>query len=339
MNLKDKNDHVEEQETVDESTAAASLKPGTSKSELLSQMMKLVSGMKKEDLSAFLTKTINQVGKEDDSVPDTSGKNQASISMNASGAPKPEVSAVREDMEDIFSDQDDLSEEFKSKAATLFEAAVANHVSLEVARIEEEFEAKVEEQVSESVEELHSQVESYIDYVADKWVEENKVALESNYRSEMTENFINGLKKLFEENYVEVPEEKVDLIGEMEERVRQLEESLEETEAENIRLSQQLHESQLTEAFDDITEDLVDTQVEKFRALAESLSYDNVEEYRAKLEIIKEEYFSESSEGNSDTGLINEDASIGSNEEAESEFVVPEEMKSYIQAITQSIKK
>lgn len=333
-----------EQEVAESTSAAASLKPGVSKSELLSQMMKVIGGMKKEDLSAFLTKTLAQVGKEDDTVPNTSAKHQSSVAMKPGSVPSPDsagpYAAVKEDVAEMFGDQEDLSEEFKTRASALFEAAVGNRVSIEVARLEEEFEEKVEAQVTESVEEMHSQVESYIDYVAEKWIEENRVAIESNYRSEITENFITGLKKLFEENYVEVPEEKVDLIGEMETRISELEESLETIEADNVRLSKELHENALTRVFDEITEDLVDTQIEKFRSLAESLSYDNTEEYRTKLEVIKEEYFSDStSDSKGSTGLIDEDFSVGSNEEQPNTVFIPEEMQSYVSAISKTIKK
>lgn len=330
-----------EVDQVEESVAANTLKPGASKSELLSQMLRVVGGMKKDDLSAFLKKTLDQVGKEDDSVPDTSGRNAASIAMKATSKPNPTAAAVKEDVEGLFSEQEDLSEEFKKKASTLFEAAVANRVSIESARLEEEFETKLEEQVSESIDELHTQVESYIDYVAEKWVEENRVAIETGYRTEMTENFIRGLKGLFEENYVDVPEEKVDLVGQMESRISELEESLEESSAENIRLSKEIHLKEQCEITDSLAEDLTDTQKEKFFSLAENLSFEDLDEYKEKLGVIKEEYFSETSSGESySTGLINEDYSIGSNDEDESETVViPEEMKNYVSAISRTIKK
>lgn len=340
------NIHVDEQEAIAEaSDAQATLKPNgkASKSELLANMLRVVGGMKKDDLSAFLDKALAQVGKEDETVPDMHKTNQASISTKTPPAPKPEAAppyaAVKEDMEELLADSDDLSEEFKDRATTLFEAAVNNRVSLEVARIEEEFEAKVEEKVFESVEQLNEQVSQYIDYVADKWLEENAVALETNYRSEVTESFIEGLKKLFQESYVEVPEDKVDLLGEMQAKVAQLEESLESVEAENVRLSKVIKEDNIQDTFDAVAEGLADTQIEKFRSLVEGIAFEDANEYQRKLEIIKEQYFNESSEQSASTGLINEEESVGSNDEPEQAEYVPEEMRHYVQAISKTIKR
>ncbi|NBS31174.1 MAG: DUF4255 domain-containing protein, partial [Actinobacteria bacterium] len=186
---------------------------------LLGDLMRTAGAMKKDDLSIFLQKVLDQVGKEDETVDDTSAQNAASIAMKPTGAPKPgsEASyAMKEDVAELFAGQEDLSEDFTERATTLFEAAVNNRVDLEVARIEEEYESKLEEQVSKSIDELHEQVNTYMDYVVEKWMEENAVALENNYRVEATDQFIEGLKGLFAENYVEVPAEKIDMIGDLE---------------------------------------------------------------------------------------------------------------------------
>lgn len=330
---------VENEVSLEEAEAAATLKPSnTTKSALLSKMMGYFAGMKKEDLSAFLDKTLAQVGKEDETVPDTSGKNAASVDMKATSVPSPTAAAVKEDVAELFAGQEDLTEEFMDKASTLFEAAVSNRVSLEVARLEEEMETKLEEQVTESIDELHNQVSTYMDYVVEKWMEQNEVAIENNFRVEATENFIEGLKGLFTENYVEVPEEKADLLGDLYAKIESLEESLESVEAENIRLSSVINEARVEAAFDEITEGLVDTQIEKLRSLSEGMEYDSVEEYEHKLQIIKDQYFNESKEKVS-TGLITEEESIGSNDEPENSVVIPDEMKSYFNAISKTVKK
>lgn len=335
----------------EESSAASTMKPNgkASKSELLASMMRVVGAMKKDDLSAFLDKTLEQVGKEDDSVPDTSAKNQASVAANADSKPAPEgvkpygevsVKAMKEDMKDIFADQEDLSEDFKSRAFTLFEAAVANRVAIEAARLEEQVEQQVEEQVMSMVDDLNEKVETYIDYVADKWIEENKLAIETDYRSEVTENFIQGLKNLFEESYIEVPEEKRDLVDELQERCEKLEESLESIESENVRLNSLIGEARVEAAFDDVAEGLADTQVEKFRTLAEGMTFEGIEDYREKLEIVKHQYFNESkSEKQSSTGLIDEETNVGSNDDLSEETRIPAEMKHYFQAISKTVKK
>lgn len=350
MSEKDIQETVEQIDEM-ESSSAATLKPNgkASKTELLATMMRVVGGMKKDDLSAFLDKTLEQVGKEDETVDDTSAKNQASIAAKPAGKPEPEaakpygevsVKAMKEDMNEIFADQEDLSEDFKTRASTLFEAAVANRVAIEVARLEEQVEQQVEEQVMSMVDDLNEKVETYIDYVAEKWMEENKLAIETDYRSEVTESFIQGLKQLFEESYIEVPAEKRDLVGELQERCEKLEESLESIESENVRLNSLINEARIEAAFDDVAEGLADTQVEKLRTLAEGMVFESIEDYREKLEIVKHQYFSESKgEKQSSTGLIDEETNVGSNDDLSEEAVIPAEMKHYFQAISKTVKR
>ena len=332
-------DVVEQEESLDEASAGqATLNVSATKTQMLGDLMSKVAGMTKQDLSSFLDKTLAQVGKEADSVPDTSSKNSSSVSNSGAGVPSPRVAvpakAMKEDLEDLFGDQEDLSEDFRTRATTIFEAAVNNRVQLEVVRIEEENEVKLEEQVTESIEELHGQVEKYMDYVVEKWMEENSIALENNFRVQATESFIDGLKNLFAENYVEVPEEKIDLVAELEERLGELEESLEVAEAKNVELTKVISEATADATFEAVSEGLVDTQVEKLRALAEGVEYSTPEEYAEKLKIIKEQYFTESKKENEgSTGLINEEVSVGSNDDVEDEAVVHPDMRPYMESI------
>ena len=343
MSEEQKVESVEDTDVVAESTAQASLKPSarSSKSEMLSAMMRVVGGMKKDDLSAFLTKTLDQVGKEDDSVPANAGKNQASISQSGSSAPSPSTggATVKEDIAELFSDQEDLSEDFKVRASTLFEAAVNNRVVVETARIEEEYEEKLEEAVTSSIDELHSQVNQYMDYVVEKWMEENSIGIENNYRVEATENFIENLKNLFAEHYVDVPQEKLDVLAELEEQVEKLTVALEESESEKVQLEKDISEAIKAATFETVTEGLTDTQVEKLRALAENVEFSSQEEYGKKLSMIREQYFAESKTEVQSSGLITEEDTIGSNDEPESEFQVPEDMKSYFNAISNTVRK
>lgn len=337
---------VEQEESLEEASAAqASLKPSATKTQMLGDLMSKVAGMTKQDLSAFLDKTLAQVGKEADSVPDTSGKNASSVSNSGAGVPSPRVAvpakAMKEDLEDLFGDQEDLSEDFRLRATTIFEAAVNNRVQLELVRVEEEAEEKIEAGISESVSELHEQVEKYMDYVVEKWMEENAVALENNFRVQATESFIDGLKNLFQESYIEVPEEKIDLVDELQSYVAELEESLEVIEASNVELTKVISEATVEAAFEDVSEGLVATQVEKLRTLAEGVEYANADEYAEKLKIIKEQYFTESKKENEGfTGLINEEVSVGSNDEvAENEQRVHPDMAPYFDALSRTARK
>lgn len=338
-------DVVEQENSLDEaSAAAATLNVSSSKSQMLSDLMSKVAGMSKQDLSAFLDKTLAQVGKEADSMPDASAKNKASVSNSGAGVPSPRVAttkAMKEDVAEMFAGQDDLSEEFKEQASTIFEAAVNNRVAIVESELQEQYEQKLEESVTESIDELHEQVNQYMDYVVEKWMEENQVAIENNFRVEATETFIDGLKNLFAENYVDVPEEKVDLVDELAEMVASLEESLESVQAENLKLNNIINEAYVEAVFEEISEDMVDTNAEKLRSLAEGIEYANAQEYAEKLKIIKEQYFTESKkENDGSTGLINEEVSVGSNDDVESDDKpVSEEMKHYFQAISSSVRK
>lgn len=337
-------DVVQEESLEEASAAAATLSPSASKSQMLSQLMSKVAGMTKQDLSAFLDKTLAQVGKEADSVADTSGKNKASVSNSGAGTPSPRVAvpakAMKEDLANLFGEQEDLSEDFRDKATTIFEAAVNNRVQLELAEMQEQFEAKLEEEVTSAVDEMHEQVEKYMDYVVESWLEDNQVALENNFRVQTTESFIEGLKNLFAESYIEVPEEKINLVDELAEQVLQLEEALESVQAENIELNRVISEATIDATFDDIAEGLVSTQVEKLRALAEGVEYNSAEEYAEKLKIIKEQYFTESKKDTDGfTGLINEEVSVGSNDDAQEQAQVHPDMKPYFDALSRTIRK
>jgi hypothetical protein len=257
--------------------------------------------------------------------------------MNKVSVPSPTSGAVKEDVAELFAGEE-LSEEFVTKASTLFEAAVNNRVDLVSVELEEQYEQKLNEQVTASIEELHEQVNQYMDYVVEKWMEENSVALVNNYRAEATDNFIDGLKSLFAEHYVEVPEEKVDLIADLEEQVAKLEESVESAHAENVKLTNEINQSKMDAAFESVSEGLVATQVEKLRSLSESIEYASLEDYQSKLAIVKNQYFSEETESKS-TGMIVEEDTIGQNDLVESENVVPVEMRNYVQAISKTVKR
>lgn len=330
---------VEAVEVEEETSAQASVKmPGkSSKSQMLGDLMKHVAGMTKQDLSSFLDKTLAQVGNEN--APDTSAKNQASIKQGGAGTPSPSAKAMKEDIDSMFEGDEAFSEEFKTSASTIFEAAVNNRVMLIQADLEEQFEEKLEEQVNQSIDELQEQVNTYMDYVVEKWMEQNEVALENNFRVEATEKFIDGLKGLFAESYVEVPEEKVDMVADLEAQIKGLEEQVEEATRQNVQLSAELSSASMKEAFDSVSEGMVDTAAEKLRSLAEGVEFTSAAEYAEKLAIIKKQYFAESVEESVETGLINEEDSVALNEEQDEAPKVPVEMRSYTDAISRTIKR
>jgi hypothetical protein len=200
------------------------------------------------------------------------------------------VKGVKEDI-DALMNGEDLSEDFRAKAETIFEAAVMTRVNEEVARIEEEFEAKLAEQVEQNTQGIVEQVDGYLGYIAEQWIAQNEIALERGMKSEIMESFILGMKDLFEEHYVEIPEERYDVLGEMENKVAELEAKLNEQVETNVGLTKSLAEAKQAELVKSISEGLTDTESEKFLGLVEELSFEDAASFEQKLKTIRENYF------------------------------------------------
>jgi hypothetical protein len=198
---------------------------------------------------------------------------------------------MKEDVDALFADDSTISEEFKSKVSTIFEARVADRVT----QIQEETEAKYAEMLSEAVEEIKSdlttKVDDYLNYVVEQWLADNEIAIESGLRAELTEEFIAGLRNLFAEHYIDVPAEKVDLVDELAGKVEELESKLNEEIERGISYAKALVESRKSEITREVTEGLTTTQAEKVKTLAESVEFSTEEEYKEKLETIRENYF------------------------------------------------
>lgn len=198
---------------------------------------------------------------------------------------------MKEDVASLFADDSSISEDFKVKAATIFEARVFDRV----AQIQEQMEAEYAGMLAEALEEIKSEltekVDDYLNYVVEQWMEENEIAIESGLRSEITEDFIAGLRNLFAENYINVPEDKVELVDELASKVEELEVKLNEEIEANIQYKKQLTEAIKVQLVNEVCEGLTATQVEKIRALAESVEFSTEEEFVEKLETIRENYF------------------------------------------------
>ena len=200
--------------------------------------------------------------------------------------------SVEEDVNALLAGEE-LSEEFQEKARTIFETAI----NAKVASIREELEAKYEEKFVEEVasakESLAERVDSYLEYVADEWMSENQLAVEAGLKADMTESFLTGMKSLFEEHYVTIPEEKYDVFESMVEKLDDMETKLNEQIEKNITLNARLSESAAEGILNDVSEGLAQTQKEKLASLAESVEFESEEQYRGKLETLKESYFTQ----------------------------------------------
>ena len=186
---------------------------------------------------------------------------------------------------------EDLSEEFKEKAKTIFEAAINAKVAAVKEEIQAEFDAKLAEEVETAKASLAERVDSYLEYVADEWFAENQLAVEAGLKTEMTESFLEGMKSLFEEHYVSIPEEKYDVLQSMVEKLDDMETKLNEQIEKNINLNSRLGESVANGILESVSEGLASTQKEKLASLAEGVEFESDEEYREKLETLKESYF------------------------------------------------
>ena len=197
---------------------------------------------------------------------------------------------IEEDVNALLGGED-LSEDFKAKAKTIFEAAI----NAKVAGIKEELEAQYAEKLSEEIEEakvaLGERVDSYLEYVADEWFTENALVIEHALKTEMTESFLTGMKSLFEEHYVSIPEEKYDVLESMVEKLDDMETKLNEQIEKNVSLNKRLAESVADGIVDQVSEGLAQTQKEKLASLAESVEFESETQYREKLETLKESYF------------------------------------------------
>jgi hypothetical protein len=198
---------------------------------------------------------------------------------------------MKEDIDSLFSDDSTISEEFKEKAATIFEARVFDRVT----QIEEEIETKYASMLEEAVDQIKSdlttKVDDYLNYVVEQWLADNEIAIESGLRAELTEEFIAGLRNLFAEHYIDVPTEKVDLVDELATKVEELESKLNEEIERGISYAKALVESRKNEVTREVCEGLTTTQAEKIKSLAEGVEFSTEEEYQEKLETIRENYF------------------------------------------------
>ena len=198
---------------------------------------------------------------------------------------------IEEDVNALLGGEE-LSEDFKEKAKTIFEAAINTKVAEIKEALEAQYEEKLADRLVEATEELKERVDSYLEYVADEWVNENELAIEQGLKTEMTESFLSGMKGLFEEHYVTIPEDKYDVLESMVEKLDDMETKLNEQIEKNIGLNKRLAESSADSILTQVSEGLAQTQKEKLASLSESVEFESEEEYREKLETLKESYFS-----------------------------------------------
>ena len=223
---------------------------------------------------------------------------------------------------------EDLSEEFKAKAATIFEASIKAKLVEEIENLESEYETKVNEKVEETKSEIVEKVDAYLNYVVEEWMKENELAIEKGLRAEITEDFIGGLKSLFESHYINVPQEKYDVIEAQTAEIEKLKEEVNSTIEKNVELNQAIGQHVRTDIINDVTSDLAETETEKLKGLAEGIEYKDAESFRASVETLKNSYYPKAKASDTESNEVAENNAGSMNES----------MAAYTAAISKSKK-
>ena len=295
----------------------------------------------KEDKEKEISKVTESEDKKEDEKKDEVKKEDMKHGYDKDGkslAPKTETAKDKvKDMdmkEDVaaLTDGEDLSEEFKAKAATIFEASVKAKLVEEIEKLEGEYETKVNEKVSEVKEEIVDKVDAYLNYVVEEWMKENELAIEKGLRNEITEDFIGGLKSLFESHYINVPQEKYDVIESQAAEIEKLKEEVNQSMEKNIKLNQKIAESTREEIINDVSSDLAATEADKLKGLAESIEYKDAESFRKSVETLKNSYYPKAKASDTESNEVAE-------QNAGSPSVnLTESMAAYTAAISKSKK-
>ena len=252
------------------------------------EMMKKMEGMKAVDLKA----AYEMMMKPEDMEMDEEALSELKKLEDAKAEIEEKIKSinVKEDV-DALVEGEDLSEEFKDKAATIFEAAVKSKTREEITRIHEGMTSEFEVKLEESVEALTEKVDTYLNYVVEEWTKENELAIERGLKGEIAEDFISGLKQLFEDHYIDVPDEKYDVLEAQSEKIAELEEKVNSVMEQNISLTTVKSGLVREQVVSEACEDLTDTEIEKFKSLTEDVDFADEESFKAKLDTLKESYF------------------------------------------------
>lgn len=282
------------------------------KAGMISAMYSQMNGMKKADLQAAYKKVMG----EDVEVEESEVVAETTIDTTA-------------ELDALVESEATLSDEFKAKTAVIFEAAVKSKLSEEVDRIEAQYEQNLSEEVASIKSDLVEKVDSYLNYVVETWMEENKVAVQNGLRTEIAETFMNKMKDLFVESYIEVPDSKVDLVDELAGQVEELEESLNKQTGDTIKLAEELETYKRDAIIAEAARGMAETQVEKLRGLVENVDFEDAESFASKVATIKESFFK------AERTEVAEEVTA---EEADTTVEVSSVMEQYIQSIRKTAK-
>ena len=324
--MEDQVDQVEE--TVEESEEVIQEMPKL-KSDMLDGLVAHMKGLKKEELAALYSSTLMTEEDEEEEEEEDEEEGEEQEAMHHKKMKKESIDQVVDslDVSDDVSalvEGEELSEEFKTKAATIFESAVKSKVRAELEKIQEENDKVIEEMAESTINDMTEKVDDYLNYVVEQWMEENQLAIERGLKGEIAEDFISGLKNLFEDHYIDVPDEKYDILEANLTRIEELEEKLNKQMDENIQLRKAKGELVKESLIADVANGMTDTETEKFQSLVEDVEFSDEESYTEKLQTIKESYFGTQE-------VLTEDASETTSTEPVQE--VSKSMEKYLKAI------
>ena len=321
-------DEEEEHEPKKETVQTPKTKAG-----VIQAAVEMLKKAKKEDAQKMFAKLVTIDG-EEDSV--KSGDDAANAVKGKMPEPKAKakVEAIDfdEDIDAIIKEEATLSEGFRDKASAIFEAVLTSKLSEEVDRLEAEYAQNLEEEVSEVQSSLVEKVDSYLNYVVEGWMKDNELAVQQGLRTEIAEEFMTSLQSVFKEHYIEVPEGKEDLVDDLNEQVTELEETLNKTTEDNIRLHTAVQEFEKQEVVREQSSGLAETEAEKLASLVEDIEFDNKDSFEMKVKTVKESYFK------SDVSETADEVDSLLGEDNVSEEAVSESMAKYTQAITNFTK-
>src|SRR5210317_1165312 len=321
-------DEEEEHEPKKETVQTPKTKAG-----VIQAAVEMLKKAKKEDAQKMFAKLVTIDGEEDSVKSADAAKNAVKGKM-----PEPKAKAAVEaidfsdDIDAIIKEEATLSEGFREKASIIFEAVLTSKLSEEVDRLEAEYAQNLEEEISEVHSSLVEKVDSYLNYVVEGWMEENQLQVQEGLRTEIAEEFMTSLQSVFKEHYIEVPEGKEDLVDDLNEQVTELEETLNKTTEDNIRLHTAVQEFEKQEVVREQSSGLAETEAEKLASLVEDIEFDNKETFEMKVKTVKESYFK------SDVSETADEVDSLLGEDNVSEEAVSESMAKYTQAITNFTK-
>jgi hypothetical protein len=301
--------HEEEEEEEEKESKAEAVSVPKTKAGVIQAAVEILKQARKEDAQKLFAKMTKMDESEDD----------GSVKKAVNAAPKAAAPSVKakvestdfdEDLDALISEEATLSDEFKGKAGAIFEAVLTSKLSQHIENLDAEYAQNLEEEVSEIQSNLVEKVDSYLNYVVENWMKENEVSVTNGLRTEIAEEFMSSLQTVFKEHYIEVPEGKVDLVDDLSAQVNELEEQLNKSTDDNIKLHQSVQDFEKNEVVREQSSGLAETEAEKLASLVEDIEFDSRESFEMKVKTVKESYFTKDSNEAADevASVIGEDS-------------------------------